>query len=329
MKPELSVIMITPDAGTALRGTMKHLQRQSAKELLEIIVVCPDPETFKIEGFQPQELAGFQALQGDVETSFTAARAAGIRAAKAPVVVLTEDHSFPEPEWAEALIRRHREGYAVVGPVVVNGNPSSLVSWANYLIEYSQWMSPADDESIGHLPGHNSAYKRECLLAYGDRLETLLASETVLHWDLQKSGQRLSVEPAARLHHFNFSRLIPSLALRFAVGRLFGGQRCVSWPAFKRLAYAFGSPLIPLIRLLRITGHIKRSESVDGLPRGLFPILFLLLIVDAAGELTGYAFGPGATEKTLTAIDFHRERFMNIPDQEQFIQIQNGGSFCS
>ncbi len=322
--PEMSVIMVTPDNGAALRGTAKHLQRQTVKELLEIVVVCPNPETLTIEGFPSEEFAGFQALRADVQRSAATARAAGIRAAKSAIVVLTEDHSFPEPEWAEALIRRHREGYAVVGPLVINGNSTSLFSWVNFLIEYSEWMSPTKNKSIGHLPGHNSSYKRECLLAYGDRLESLLASESTLHWDLQKNGRRLYLEPAARLHHFNFSRLIPSIALRFFCGRMFGGRRCVSWPAFKRLTYTFGSPFIPLIRLLRITANIKRADLGGRLPSGLFAALFCLLALDAAGECIGYVFGAGTTENKITDIDFHRERFMNITDQKQFIQIRDG-----
>lgn len=71
------------------------------------------------------------------------ARAAGVRAATAPVVALAEDHAFPAPGWAEAFIERHGEGWAAVGPVISNANPRSATSWANLLIEYAPWLEGA------------------------------------------------------------------------------------------------------------------------------------------------------------------------------------------
>ena len=44
---------------------------------------------------------------------------------------------------------------------------------------------------VDYLPGHNSSYKRDVLLGYGDRLESMMESETVLHWDLRAKGHRL------------------------------------------------------------------------------------------------------------------------------------------
>ena len=74
------------------------------------------------------------------------------------MVVLSEDHSFPEAGWAEALIEAHRGPWSVVGPVVRNANPDSLISWADFLLGYGTWLDPAPGGEISQLPGHNSSY---------------------------------------------------------------------------------------------------------------------------------------------------------------------------
>ena len=167
------------------------------------------------EGFAGVQVIGF----GDVTASSNQARVAGIRVARAPIVVLAEDHSFPEPGWAEALLAGHAEGtWAAVGPVVCNANPATAVSWANFLLEYGPWTESAPRGAATHLPGHNSSYRRGLLLAYGEKLEALMEAESILQWDLRHNGHQLLLEPAARTHHLNFSRLSSSIKLRFNGG---------------------------------------------------------------------------------------------------------------
>ena len=75
------------------------------------------------------------------------------------------------------------------------------------------------------LPGHNSSYKRERLLEYGDRLAGFLDAETTLFWDLDARGLGLYLEPAARVAHVNFSRLGVWLEVQYHAGRIFAAHR--------------------------------------------------------------------------------------------------------
>jgi hypothetical protein len=81
------------------------------------------------------------------------------------------------------LLAGHAEGtWAAVGPVVCNANPATAVSWANMLLEYAPWTESAERGPVAHLPGHNSSYRRDLLLAYSENLELLMESESILHW---------------------------------------------------------------------------------------------------------------------------------------------------
>jgi glycosyl transferase family 2 len=319
--PELSVILVMPDHLETIRKTLRHLRAQTVWDRLEVVIVAP-PET-AIDRQGP-ELEGFGHVEvvrvGKVRAA--AARAAGIRRARAPVVAFGEDHSFPEPDWAEALVAAHRQPWAAVGPVVRNANPGTMTSWANLFLGFGRWIDPSPAGAVPageveEVPGHNSSYKRALLLEYGEEeLAALLETENRLQQDLRAKGYRFYLEPAAKTHHVNVSRLSSSLSLRFHEGRDYGASRAESgrWSLLRRLLYIGGGPLIPLIHLRRVLGEIRRSGRQRDLVPWILPDLVLAVAAWAAGEATGYAYGAGDALERLSDIEFYRGRHLRPGD---------------
>jgi hypothetical protein len=180
----------------------------------------------EVKGLALEGFASVQAIAHDTMDSTAQAREVGIRAARSPVVVLTEDHSLPEPGWAEALIQAHQDGWSVVGPAVGNANPWSVLSWANFLIEYYECGSRSG--AVRHPPATIARIKRMSCSPTARDLSRWLEAESLLHWDL---GQRAQALPGAGCPHTSheFSRFGASLMLRFQAGRLFGGMRRRTW----------------------------------------------------------------------------------------------------
>ena len=195
-----------------------------------------------------------------------------------------------------------------------NANPGSLLSWANFLIEYSAWLDPVPGREASHIPGHNSSYKRDLLLEYGDSLEEWLEAESLLHWDLKEKGFGLRLEPRARTRHLNFSLFLPSLSLRFQAGRLFAGLRRNRMSAVSRIAFTGAFLLIPLVRLARILAEFRLPDRPSGKALAALPWVCVLLLADALGEAAGYVSGPGRSAQHIARIDFHREKFLNARD---------------
>ncbi|MBN2576040.1 MAG: glycosyltransferase [Deltaproteobacteria bacterium] len=305
----LAAIVISRDGASGARALLRCLQGQTLSDL-EVVLVTPGRCVTQADGPLLEGFGRVVRVEHEVTTT-SLARAAGIAAATAPLVVLTEDHSLPEPGWAEALVRAHGDGVAAVGPEVANGNPGSLLGWANFLIEYGEWCAPAAGGARLHLPGHNSAYRRDLLLALGDALPAWLDAESLLHRHLRSLGHEVRLCPDARTAHYNFSRFCPSLVLRFQAGRLFAGARRRPWSWPRRLAYAGGAPAIPWVRLGRVVRELLRPGRPTHLLPRLAPLLALLLSVDAAGECVGYLAGGGDAARYISDIDFHRERFMS------------------
>ncbi len=305
--PQLSVIVITPDNYQTVRQTLAHLRAQTARDQLELVIVAPQPEPVAGD-FRWIKFVPFTGM-----ASTAAARAAGVRAATAPVVAFVEEHAFPQPDWAAALIEAHRQPYAGIGPAICNANPATLTSWANLIIEYAPWLDPVPGGPAALIPGHNSSYKRAVLLEYGDRLEAMLDAESVLHWDLQGRGQSLAMAPAAKTAHFNFSVIGSSVPLRFNGGRLFAAARCRQWPLAKRILYIVASPLIPVVRLAKLIREMAKPGR--RLPWRVLPLMFVALVIDGAGELIGYLAGAGDAMRRLTDMEFHRQRYLTAADR--------------
>jgi hypothetical protein len=320
--PLMSVVVLTPDRFATIRETVRHLRAQEPCARLELIIVAPSASALDADASELRDFLRYKVVEVGPIHSTAKARAAGVRQSHAPIVAFAEDHAYPAPGWANALINRHGEEWAAVGPVITNANPHSITSWANLLIEYSQWLAPSEGGEREHLPGHNCSYKRELLLEYGERLEAMMDAESILHWDLRARGHRLYLEPCALTLHQNFSARTPSLQLRFQGGRLFAASRARDWPVWRRALFACAWPLIPVVRCLRITRELMaRGRPRHLLPR-LLPALIVGLVFDGAGEMAGYAFGPGRAMATLSDMEFHRERYMSPGERRRRVEAQ-------
>ncbi|MGH8597776.1 MAG: glycosyltransferase [Gammaproteobacteria bacterium] len=312
--PAMSVIVITPDNFATIAKTIRRLNGQNVRQQLEIVIAAPATNTLQLQEAELRDFHSFKVIEVGPMTSTARARAAGVFAASAPVVAFVEDHAFPANGWAEALIAAHQQPWAAVGPAMANANPRTLTSWVNLVVEYAQWLDPRPAGAIDHLPGHNASYKRSLLVEYGDSLEAMLDAESILQWDLRAKGYELYFEPRAKTFHQNFSAGFSWLPLRFNGGRLFAASRARTWSPLRRMLYCAASPLIPFVRFKRIVKELRApGRKRDLLPR-IVPLLFASLVVDAAGEMAGYALGVGDAMRKLSDMEFHRHRYLAKAD---------------
>jgi GT2 family glycosyltransferase len=312
---EMSVVVLTPDNYETIRKTIRRLRAQNVRHLLEVVIVSPSVKGLNADHSELKDFGQVRFVEIGLLTSTAKARVAGILEASTPVVAFVEDHAFPAKGWAQALIEAHRQPWSAVGPVLANANPRSLISWANLIIEYAEWLDPCPGGVAEHLPGHNGSYKRAHLLQYGQRLEAMMEAESVLQWDLRAKGYHLYLEPAAKTYHQNFSSAFSWIPLRFHGGRLFAASRARGWSPLRRLLYAGCAPAIPLVRLVRILRQLRRPGRERHLRPRILPALIAGLIVDGTGEMVGYSSGSGAAMRKLSEMEFHRERYLCKRDQ--------------
>jgi hypothetical protein len=285
---------------------------QTAREQIELLIVAPDAARVRPVEEWLAPLHSWRIVEVGPYHSLAEAKVKTLPFASAPVIAFAEDHSFPEPDWAAALIEAHREGWTAVAPEMANANPGGLLSWANIFIHFGSSVEPGTRREVAvPTSSHNTSYKRNVLLGLGSELTGLMHVELFLNERLHSSGHKCLLEPAARTWHVNVSRLRPWLRHHLISGRLYGGTRAKlnNWSPLRRLIYIGGSPLIPPLRLARVRREIRRTSHASLFPK-LLPALVAGLTVYALGEAMGYLFGAGDSAAKFSASELDRPRFV-------------------
>jgi hypothetical protein len=278
---------------------------------MELVIVSPA----QLPDVNRADLTNFAAVRF-VQTEFRDTghpRAAGAQACSAPLIAFGEDHCFPEPNWAEHLIELYAGPWAAVSPAMSNANPGA-VSDADFLLNFGHSAHPLPEAASKKVPWHNTSYRREVLIGYGDRLPHMLEAELRIHQDLHRRGLAMFMAGSLPVHHVNLSRWGSYLACQYFGGRLYGAARAESggWNTGRKLFYAAMLPLIPLRRAPEILGHAKRT----GISRS--PVFLVAcaagLIASALGEVSGYVLGQGDMGRRRVTFEFERYRYLRAAD---------------
>lgn len=280
MTPQLSIVLATDTADT-IRPVINRLLQQTRRDAIEVVLVSPSPVA---------DVAGFANLRHAPHPvdDLASARAAGVRAATAPLVFIGETHSFPHPDFAELTIAAFADPqWSVVVPAIRNANPSGLLSWAGFLCDYGVWAEELPTGPIDNVPVYNATFRTQLLRDLGDRLPAALDQGDDLRATLQALGSRTLFLPATRVEHVNTTQLLPWVRNRFLGGVLIASNRSSEWPWSRRLVYAAGAFLVPAVLYSRLrSGLTARSERG---PSGTLAALLISLGLRGAGETLGYA----------------------------------------
>lgn len=303
--PALAAIVVTPDTYDTVRHVVRFLQKQTVADQIEVVFVGPANPQFRIDESELSLFHGWHQVEVERVESLGSAYAEGISHARAPVIVLTHDHSFPDDDLCELFIAAHRDPWAAVGPGIRNGNPDSMTSWADYYLCYGEWAHASSTGPVLSLPSHHSSYKRDILLTCGGRLPTLMVDEYFLFRHLAAQGYRFLLESRTSSTHINLSSLSSWIPSRYYKGRQFAATWAHTWSWPRRLLFAAASPLLPLVRLWRVQKRIRRGQSCGFLIR-LLPIASLGVTAEWLGQMLGFVAGVGDASVKVEKYEFHR-----------------------
>ncbi|MFY8269220.1 MAG: glycosyltransferase family 2 protein, partial [Terrimicrobiaceae bacterium] len=273
--PLLAAILVARDGWKELGKLLEHLRKQTIQSELELVIVADSLEKLvcpasKLHGFHSVHGLELSPLKSVSDGHFS-----GALLARAALVVFCEEHCFPDPGWAAALVQAHEGPWAAVGPLMRNHNPARAVSRALMDVEHGCFCDPSQAGVRDYLPGHNSCYKKQALLEFSHRLDALQDTEYLLHLEMRQAGWQLFQCAEARTAHTNIALLRPALISCFHSGRCFAASRAGDWPFLKRTVFALGSPLLPFLRHRRHLNFLKHSKDREKTPTFLpLPFLF-------------------------------------------------------
>ncbi len=312
--PRMSVVLVTLDRYAPLRKTVSCLAAQTRSGELELVIVSPselpDAEDDQWSRFQGVKLVGIGPISNPGQ-----ARARATAECTAAVVSFAEDHCFPEPEWAETLMRFHDEGWAAVCPSLGNGNPGA-VSWADMILNHGSCVHPVAAGSVLQAPWHNTSYRRDLLVEYGEGLADLLDAEVRLHDDLVRRGFRIYLAGQVKSDHVNLSLWRSFLHCQMAGGQLYGAARAGGWSGPKRWLRAASLPLIPLVRAPKLLVSARRTMR-NGLSLPFLLACAAGAAASAVGEVSGYVLGAGRAAEARLPYEFDRAH--HVRPEERYL----------
>lgn len=304
--PALSYV-VAADAVATVERVLRHVAAQTAVDRIELVLVVPAGERDEADA-RLRRLPWSAVVEVDAIVPLGEARAAGVRACRAPIVFIGETHSYPGPRLAEVLLDRHREPWAAVIPAITNANPCNGLSCAAHLMFYGRWSDPRTPGPTPHVNAYNAAFKREALLGFGPELGSLLEATGPIASRLAGVGLRAATEPGVRQEHLNMNRFRPWAHEVWLAGRSIAARRVATWPAWRRVPYVLGGALIPPLMARRTLAGV----DCRGFRRGTIPALALLTVLIGAGEWWGYVTGNRTPPERFAHYEVHRERYADV-----------------
>jgi hypothetical protein len=307
--PLLSVILATDNYERG-RQLIESVMRQTIASRIELVVVTSSPEDVRRGTAGNHELHSITVAPIDTVVPLSRSRAAGVHASTAPYVFIAETHAYPDPDVCERVVELLSQGWSLVVPGLRNANPRNAISWGGFLSDYGAWSRVLPEGEIQRAPAHNTAFRREVLMDFGDKLERAFGFGDGLHEGMRSRGQRAWFEPVVAVEHVNIYRVRHWLKERFLSGVLIGGSRSEKWPWSRRLLYVAASPLIPFVVLSRVRSGVREVARREKLPLSTYPVIVGGVILKVMGEVRGYLFGAdNKSVEKMTAFEVKKLAF--------------------
>lgn len=329
----LSVVFVARHSLLYIQKTLECLLAQTAASRIELILSADSPDLLR-------EAEDFLAPHACFEKScfllhrtrdLAQARALSVAEATGDAVAFSEDHSFPEPNWAEELLEAFysSEEIQAAAPAMLNPNPETAVSRVQFLLFFGCSKNDSSShvrfEIADGLPWHNTAYRRNALAeAIHDENSFLIEGFLQREIRTNRSQARFVRCPHTCVTHVNMSRFCPAIKHAFLGGRIFGSERAkqLGWgPAAKVLRFVV-FPLVPLMVIHRSASLLRDESSLANTVSNLCTA-YTLKLVHAFGESFGTCFGLGSAAGAYADLECARMRFVRPAERSNLLSMQD------
>lgn len=255
---------------------LRSIINQDLKEQFEIIVV--DSSVDGTSNLINKKFPEINLIKLHRKTDPGTARNLGVKNAKGEIIAFIDSDCISCPGWLSGISSAHRSEFAAVGGSIINGNPESIISWAGYLSEFSQWIPGGYKKLIKHIPSCNISYKREIFQIIGYfRCEMFPAEDRLYNYKLHQNGEKILFEPKIQISHFHRTNLIDFMKHEIRKGRVtMRLRREIDPDAFIAKFSFITSLLLPLLIFIKST--VNLASFLKRKPCSIFKIVAVLPI---------------------------------------------------
>jgi GT2 family glycosyltransferase len=294
------VVALIAGTRTALARCLQDLAGQTGVNRIEVLV--PYDETVadvialaadfpSVQFLRAEGLETAAARAGASREHHDTLRTIGLRAARAPIIALTEDHARLPADWCAGLLAaldQHPSAGAAGG--AVDPGRSDRLALGVYFCDFGRYQSPVPEGPAWFVSDSNVAYRRDALVAVAASWRDDY-HETIVHDALRAAGWELRLTPRVVVRQQRDDlRAGPSLRERFVWGRSYASSRVRTIGAGTRLALALTAPVLAIV----LTARSWRTAAARGRGREFRRALGWIGLLNASwavGEWAGYLTG--------------------------------------
>jgi hypothetical protein len=186
---------------------------------------------------------------------------------------------------------------AAIGGSVENGATGCALDWASFIVVQAPIMTPIESGETNRVAGAvNVSYKRAAIGTLDD-FDGLGAMDVLHQRALRASGHRFIADDSIRVVHDQSLGLSGTVVLHYHAGRTFAAF-VKRRPGLMGAARMAGVLIVPYVRFARAVG-IGRRKGYGPVIRGAWPAMLALFLIQAAGQIAGFAFGPGDSPRRV------------------------------
>jgi GT2 family glycosyltransferase len=196
----VSVVIPSYNSEKTIVPCLESVLRQACDFPFEVIVV--DSSQDRTPELIQSEFPQVHLIHLERRTWSGTARNIGASKAKGEFLAFLDSDCVVCPAWVNFIEEALQDGYAAVGGPILNGNPESLVSWAGYFMEFSEWFPGRPRGLVKHIPSCNIAYRREVFERSGGFPNDFsLYVDFHLNFRLSEQGEKILFFPDMWVQH--------------------------------------------------------------------------------------------------------------------------------
>lgn len=289
----VSVIIPSYNSTATIGHTIEGLKKQTAlKSIKEILIVDSSDDEESHDNLKKQEDGLIRVIRSGYKVIPAIQRNIGAKEAKGDLFCFIDSDAFPKEDWLEHILKAYSKGVRIGGGSyqVPDMQRKSKIAYAQYFIEFSQFIGYGKEGTVSIVPSCNIFCDRQLFLK-DTGFPEVRASEDSLFCLKMGKYEKLRYFPHAVVYHIFREKSDHFLSNQRMLGKyifLFRRQSYESFYYKGFLPYLF-FPAFMIFKFARIFVRVLRT----GKPHNLlyfvlsFPLILRGLSAWSAGFIDG------------------------------------------
>lgn len=257
IKPLVSIVIPCYNSERYIEKCLWSLVLQETSIPYEIIVVDSSKDSTPL--IIEQKFPSVKLIRRTQRTLPGEGRNIGVAAASGDIIAFIDSDCIASKNWLESAVNKVSETYPVVGGSVRNANPQTLISIADYILAFNEFLPSMPGRKTTFMPTCNLFCQKKAFDEIGGFRADLLAGEdTLFNYEMAKK-YRLLFNPEIKISHHNRDNFRNFYRHHYN----FGGysallRKKIKLPGHIFAKYPLLALLVPFARTIRISQRMIR-----------------------------------------------------------------------